>query len=115
MAKEDPKRNAQEEIQALQDTLYVVGGKWRLPVINSICNGNTRFREIERSIPGITTRMLSRELKAMEQNKLITRTADPDSPMQVAYTSTPYCKTIGPIIQAMIAWGKEHRKVIKGK
>ena len=56
-------RNQQEEIQALQDTLYVLGGKWKLPIINSICNGNKRFRDIERSIPGITTRMLSKELK----------------------------------------------------
>ncbi|WP_459641065.1 winged helix-turn-helix transcriptional regulator, partial [Flavobacterium sp. CGRL2] len=64
-------RNQKEEVQALQDTLHVLGGKWRLPIINSICNGNHRFREIERSIPGITTRMLSRELKEMELNMLI--------------------------------------------
>ena len=49
-----------EEVQALQDTIYVIGGKWKLPIINSICNGNTRFRDIERSIPGLTSRMLSR-------------------------------------------------------
>ncbi len=51
-------RNQAAEIRALQDTIYVIGGKWKLPIINSICNGNKRFREIERSIPGITTRML---------------------------------------------------------
>ena len=51
-------RNQKEEFQALQDTLYVLGGKWKLPIINSICNGNTRFKEIKQSIPGITSRML---------------------------------------------------------
>jgi len=66
-------RNQKEEVQALQDTIYVIGGKWKLPIINSICNGNRRFREIERSIPGITARMLSRELKEMEANKLLKR------------------------------------------
>ena len=108
-------RNQADEIQALQDTIYVIGGKWRLPIINSICNGNKRFREIERSIPGITTRMLSRELKDMELNKLITRTVYADSPVLVEYESTGYCKTFSPIILEMIKWGKEHRKIITGK
>lgn len=108
-------RNAAEEIQALQDTIYVIGGKWRLPIINSICNGNKRFREIERSIPGITTRMLSKELKEMELNKLIKRTVYADTPALVEYTSTDYCKSFAPVILAMIAWGKKHRKKIREK
>ena len=107
------KRNQPEELQALQDTIYVIGGKWKLPIINSICNGNKRFREIERSIPGITTRMLSRELKEMEMNKLIKRTVHPGPPLLVEYESTEYCKSFGKIILAMIQWGKEHRKYIK--
>ncbi|MNK76796.1 putative HTH-type transcriptional regulator YtcD [compost metagenome] len=105
-------RNQKEEVQALQDTLHVLGGKWRLPIINSICNGNHRFREIERSIPGITTRMLSRELKEMELNMLIKRTEDRDAEIQVKYESTPYCKSFGPVIEEMIKWGKSHRKEI---
>ncbi|MCO6148652.1 helix-turn-helix domain-containing protein [Flavobacterium sp. NRK1] len=64
-------RDQKEELLALQDTLYFIGGKWRIPLINSLCNGHRRFREIERSIAGITTRMLSRELKEMEMNKLV--------------------------------------------
>lgn len=108
-------RNQQEELRALQDTIYVVGSKWRLPIINSICNGNKRFREIERSIPGITTRMLSRELKEMELNKLVKRTVYADSPVLVEYTSTGYCKSLGPVIAAMIKWGKQHKKKILEK
>jgi len=105
-------RNQEEELKALQDTLYFIGGKWRIPVINSICNGNRRFREIERSIPGITTRMLSKELKEMELNKLVKRTVYDDSPVLVTYEPTPYCRTFGKIIMEMINWGREHRKVI---
>ena len=108
-------RSQPEEVRALQDTIYVIDGKWKLPIINSICNGNTRFREIERSIPGITTRMLSRELKEMELNQLIKRVEDPDFPMKVQYLSTDYCKSFGGIILEMIKWGKAHRKRIKGK
>jgi DNA-binding HxlR family transcriptional regulator len=103
-------RNQKEEVQALQDTIYVIGGKWKLPIINSLCNGNKRFRDIERSIPGITTRMLSRELKEMEANKLVKRTVTPDRPVLVEYTVTNYCQSFGEIILEMIKWGKDHRK-----
>lgn len=106
-------RNEKEEIQALQDTIYVIGGKWRLPIINAICNGNRRFREIERSIPGITTRMLSRELKDMEANQLLKRTVYPTSPVTVEYTPTDYCHSFADIILHMIKWGKDHRQKLK--
>lgn len=109
----DGQRNQAREIQALQDTIYVIGGKWKLPIINSICNGNKRFREIERSIPGITTRMLSRELREMELNKLITRTVSPGPPVLVEYESTSYCKSFGLIIFEMIKWGIDHREKLK--
>ncbi len=105
-------RNHQEELRALQDTLYVIGGKWRLPIINSICNGNKRFREIERSIPGITTRMLSKELKDMEMNKLVKRTVYDDTPVLIEYEQTEYCRTFGTIILTMIDWVREQRKKI---
>jgi len=105
-------RNQKEEVQALQDTIYVIGGKWKLPIINSLCNGNKRFRDIERSIPGITTRMLSRELKEMEANKLVKRTVTPNTPVMVEYTVTSYCRSFGDIILEMIKWGKQHRKKI---
>ena len=105
-------RNQKEEVQALQDTIYVIGGKWKLPIINSLCNGNRRFRDIERSIPGITTRMLSRELKEMEANKLVKRTVTPNTPVMVEYTVTSYCRSFGDIILEMIKWGKQHRKKV---
>ena len=105
-------RDQTEELRALQDTLYFLGGKWRIPVINSLCNGNRRFREIERSIPGITTRMLSKELKDMELNKLVKRTVYPDIPVLIEYEPTAYCRTFGNIISEMIIWGREHRKMI---
>ena len=106
-------RNQKEEVQALQDTIYVMGGKWRLLIINSICNGNKRFRDIQRSIPGITTRMLSRELKDMEANQLIKRTVTPSTPVMVEYSETDYCLSFGAIILEMISWGKQHRERIK--
>ena len=102
------------EFDALKDTIYVVGGKWKIPIIHAICNGNQlRFREIERNVTGITSRMLARELKEMEINKLITRTVYPDTPVRIAYEVTEYCKTLVPMIQSMIDWGMSHRQKIK--
>ncbi|KIA94129.1 HxlR family transcriptional regulator [Pedobacter kyungheensis] len=108
-------RNQDEEIQALQDTLYVLSGKWKIPIINSICNGNRRFRDIERSIPGITTRMLSKELKEMSANQLIKRTVVDDTPVIIEYSPTDYCHSFGSIILEMIKWGKAHRQRLREK
>lgn len=104
-----------EEMQALQDTLYVIGGKWKLPILYAISNGSKRFRELERSIPGITTRMLSRELKDLEMNKLITRSVSPDAPVLVEYNYTDYCQTFCPVIMSMINWGIAHRKAVRAQ
>lgn len=108
-------RDQVEELRSLQDTLYFIGGKWRIPIMNSICNGNRRFREIERSIPGITTRMLSRELKEMEANKLLKRNVYTDSTILVEYEPTEHCRSFGNIISEMINWGRDHREVVIGK
>ncbi|HEY0273094.1 MAG TPA: helix-turn-helix domain-containing protein [Chitinophaga sp.] len=105
-------RDQQAEVRALQDTLYVIGGKWKLPIINSICNGNKRFRDIERSIPGITTRMLSKELKELDLNHIIERKVFDTTPVKIEYHMTDYCKTFAPIILEMIHWGLAHRKKI---
>lgn len=103
-------RNHKKEVESLQATLYVLGGKWRLLIINSICNGNKRFRDIQRSIPGITPRMLSRELKDMETCQLITRTVFATIPVTVEYSETDYCLSFAPIIFEMIMWGEQHKE-----
>ena len=105
-------RNQATELRALQDTLYFIGGKWRLPIINSICNGNRRFREIERSIPGITTRMLSKELKEMEMSQLVKRTVYAETPVLIEYEPTEHCRSFGKVIQEMIDWGRSHKQIV---
>lgn len=108
-------RDQTEELRALQDTLYFIGGKWRIPIINSICNGNKRFKEIERSIPGITTRMLSKELKDMEINKLLKRTVYPDIPVLIEYEPTDHCHSFGNVIAEMISWRRTHKEIVLQK
>lgn len=100
------------QMAALQDTLYVLGGKWRVPIISSICNGNHRFTMILRSIPGITRRTLSKELKELETNYIITRTIVSGSSDIVEYKTTDYSKRFATIITEMVRWGIEHKKKV---
>ncbi|PUZ22808.1 transcriptional regulator [Chitinophaga parva] len=102
----------QEEIKYAQDALYVLSGKWRMAVILAIYNGNHRYREIAKCIPGITFSMLSKELEFMQLNKLVIRTEDPDFPKDVTYTLSGYCQSLYPVLDHLIEWGKLHRKTI---
>jgi DNA-binding HxlR family transcriptional regulator len=100
---------------ALKDTMYAIGGKWKIRIIKSVCVGNNHFSDIERSIPGITKRMLSRELKELETNQIITRKVYPDMPSKAEYRFTDYAKTLIPLVNEMVRWGREHRKVIANR
>ncbi|HTH55856.1 MAG TPA: helix-turn-helix domain-containing protein [Cyclobacteriaceae bacterium] len=109
------KRNFQEKIKFVQDTYYVIGGKWKLPIIISIYHGNKRFNEILSSIPKITNRVLSKELKHLEENELISRKVYDDYPARIEYTLADYCYSVTEVLESMEKWGKQHRKRIKKK
>lgn len=104
-----------QKISYVQDTLYVISGKWKLPILMSMYEGANRFRDIQRAIPAITTRVLSKELKDLEANKLIIRTVYDEYPVSIEYTLTDYAYSLTPLVDEMINWGKQHRKKITGK
>lgn len=104
-----------EIISYLQDTLYVINGKWKLPILMAIKKGSHRFREIQRNVPNITSRVLSTELKLLEQNKLIVRTVYDETPVLVEYKLAEYSETLFPIMESMVYWGRDHRKMISRK
>ena len=62
-----------QQLSATEDALYVLGGKWTLRIIIAILNGHTRFNDLQRTIKGISARVLSSELKDLELNELIKR------------------------------------------
>jgi DNA-binding HxlR family transcriptional regulator len=103
------------KIKAIQDTMFVIGGKWKIPVILSVYSGNKRFNEIAASIPGITNRVLSKELKHLEENFLIKRTVVDDYPVRIEYAITEYTLALEEVVKPMEAWGRKHRKKIGGK
>jgi DNA-binding HxlR family transcriptional regulator len=105
----------EQKIGYVQDTVFVVGGKWKLSILIAMNNGNKRFRDIQRSVAPITTKVLSKELKDLEENKLVIRTVYDTSPVTVEYTVSPYCKSLTPLVDEMIKWGMNHRKKLMGK
>lgn len=101
-----------EAVKPVRDTLDVINGKWKLPIIISVSMGNERFTDIQGSIPGITPKVLAKELKQLEENQLIKRTVIGDYPVKISYTAEPYASTLTPIILAMTDWGLKHREKI---
>jgi DNA-binding HxlR family transcriptional regulator len=105
----------QYELKAARDALEVVQGKWRIPIIISLVYGNKRFGEIQRDISDISPKMLSQELKALEENKIITRKLYDSMPVTVEYSLTPLGLSMQKLLVELRAWGKHFRKEIIGK
>lgn len=97
----------------VQDTLYVVGGKWKLVILSILINeGTQRFGELSRA-SGISPRILSKELQELEINQLVKRDVKKTKPITVEYSATDYSYTLSTVIDAMIHWGENHRKLIQ--
>src|SRR5437763_749282 len=105
-----------KEIMAVHDAMDILIGKWKISIISSICYYNERrFSDILNDVNGISNKMLSKELKELEMNKLVTRTVLDTQPVSVKYQLTEYGRTLKTIINNLAEWGTKHRKVIVGK
>lgn len=98
----------------IQDTLEILSGKWKLPIIVTLMFKSYRFKELCREV-GISPRMLSKELIDLEMNLLISRTVMDTRPVTVEYSITPYAETLTKVLEEMGKWGMEHRKMITSK
>lgn len=102
-----------KEIMAIHDAMDVLSGKWKISIISSICYYNKRrFSDILNDVNGISNKMVSKELKELEMNKLIKRTVLDTQPITVQYQLTEYGLTLKTIINDLADWGMKHRKVI---
>ena len=96
----------------VRDALDILGGKWKLPIIIALSFDNKRFKQMQREIPHITAKMLSKELKDLEVNQLVKRTVYDTVPVSVEYSLTSYGKSLKPVLKELGKWGTEHRKRI---
>jgi DNA-binding HxlR family transcriptional regulator len=97
-------------VLAINDTLNVLSGKWKLPIIASLLYGKSRFKDIQENIEKITPRMLSKELKDLELNGVVKRTVYDSTPILIEYSLTTSGKAILEVLDAMVDWGIDHRK-----
>lgn len=100
------------EIQSVMDALEIIGGKWKFPILYSLCKGKKRFKELEADLKGVSSRALSNALKDLELNELISREVFPTVPLKVEYSLTEYGYQLEPVIESIRNWGKEHRRRI---
>lgn len=99
-------------VLAVNDTLNVLSGKWKLPIIGALLFNKRRFTEIQKIIPKITPRMLSKELKDLEMNGVIIRTVYNTTPVAVEYELSNSGKSIADVLDKMLEWGIQHRAAV---
>lgn len=112
---EQVKRCSGTYVLAVNDTMNIIQGKWKLPIIGSLLYGKKRFKELERQIPKITPRMLSKELKDLEVNGFISRKVIDTIPVTVEYQLTKSGEDFKRVLDIMVDWGLQHRKLAMGK
>ena len=100
-------------LTSIADALFVIGGKWKLRIIVAMKEGNKRFNEMQRTIEGISAKVLSTELKDLELNGFIKRNVFTGPPVVVEYELTDYCETLNDLLHALSTWGAMHRETVK--
>lgn len=98
------------KIRAIYDTMDILCGKWKVPIIACLCETPMRFSELLKEVEGISGKMLSRELKDLELNKLVVRSVQDTQPITVLYSITPYGRTLQDLTEIIADWGIEHRR-----
>lgn len=115
MSKKEETNCTPADLLAVKDALQVLSGHWKLQILIVLFGGPKRFKEIAREIEGISDKMLSKELKDLEENLLVTRTVHDTFPPKVEYEVTKHTGSLDNLITALKEWGYVHRRVITGK
>lgn len=110
-----PVKECTNTIMAIHDVMDILNGKWKVSIIACLCYRKMRYSDILKEVKGISGKMLSRDLKELEANLLITRSVQNTQPITVEYEITEYGSTLKNVIKVISEWGFEHRKRIKSK
>lgn len=93
----------------VETTLQLIGDRWKVLIIRDLLDGPKRFGELKKSVGAITQKVLTAQLRAMEANGLLTRTAYAEVPPRVEYALTDTGRSLRPILEAMGAWGQSYK------
>lgn len=93
----------------VETTLTLISDKWKVLILRDLLSGTRRFGELKRSIGGVSQKVLTAQLRQMEESGLITRTVYPEVPLRVEYALTELGHSLKPILDAMRVWGEEYQ------
>jgi DNA-binding HxlR family transcriptional regulator len=102
-------------VMAIQDVVDILNGKWKISIIACLCSKKMRYSDLLKEITGISGKMLSRDLKELEANLLVTRTVLSTQPIMVEYEITEYGATLKDVTKVIADWGIKHRQRIMEK
>lgn len=89
-------------------TLALLGNKWKVLILRELFKGTRRFGELSRGVPNISQKMLTQQLRQMEDDSLVSRKIYPEVPPRVEYSLTEIGKSLSPILDAMHKWGAKY-------
>ena len=104
-----------EELPAcpVATTVGLIGNKWKLLIIRNLLVGPQRFNELRRGIPGISQKVLTQNLRSMENDGILVRTVYPEVPVRVEYALSDLGNSMRPIIAAMEQWGMVYQELVR--
>ena len=94
-------------------TLSLMADKWKFLIIRDLLTGTKRFGELQKSIGGVSQKVLTNNLRQMEKSGLINRKVYAEVPPKVEYSLTDLGKSLKPILDSMVNWGEDYRKMQK--
>lgn len=92
----------------IEAALEAIGGKWKGVILFHLQSGTKRFNELKKLIPGITQRMLTKQLRELEIDQIVLRKIFPEVPPKVEYSLTDFGQTLTPILTTLQEWGIEY-------
>lgn len=94
----------------VETTLMLIGNKWKVLIIRDLLTGTKRFGELKKSIGKVSQKVLTTQLRDMEESGLISRKVYAEIPPKVEYSLTELGKSLQPILNAMLQWGTEYKE-----
>ena len=93
---------------AVHVTVSVIGGRWKVLILQELFRGTKRNSELRRELGKVTAKVLTQQLRELERDGIVTRQVHPEVPPRVEYSLTPLGKSLWPVLQSMHSWGAKH-------
>ena len=106
---EDAKVRAEPPACPVETTLSLIGDKWKVLILRDLMPGTKRFGELKKSVGNVSQKVLTAQLRAMEESGLVHREVYAEVPPRVEYSLTELGKSLKPILDSMWAWGEEYK------